>query len=257
MKGDTEVILFVAFFFTGVALGSILADASMEPYLNSVVSALATLAAAFFGAKYAFDLQEKKQLRDTALTQVKAGNSLISSLSRTRNKFVAFRAQFIKPHQDNPIRHYFIQPTSGVAGINLQIDYDALDFFFASTDPDYLGRLSMLEQEVISTIEVIMQRSDFHYHQLQPAIERIEKSTGPKVTPEQIDQELGTRDAQVLCMITDQMVESVDRVIEWTETLAQEANRTLNQLYPGHQVIKITYPNRDRLEKQSFQAANN
>jgi len=136
-------------------------EGNMEGYLSAILSALATLAAAFFGAKYAFDLQERRQARDTVLQQVTAANRLISALSRTRNKFVAFRAQFIEPHRGDSIRHFRIQPVSGVSGLGLRVDYDALDFFFASEDPDFLGRLSMVEQEVISTVELIEQRSHF------------------------------------------------------------------------------------------------
>lgn len=244
MKGDTEVLSFIAFFFAGSALGAALENATMEPYVTIILSALATLAAAFFGARYAFALQEGRQARETVLKHVTAANRLISALARTRNKFVAFRSQFINDNREKPHRYCNIQAVSSVSGFALDIDYDSLDFFLTSQDPNYIGRLSMVEQEVISTAELIAQRSNFHYHRLQPIVEAIEKATGSGATPQQIDHALEARDAKTLYDMTDQMIESVDGLIDSAERACSEANDIAKSLYPGHTILRIDYPNR-------------
>jgi hypothetical protein len=254
VKGDTEVLLLIAFFFAGTALGVALSGGQMEIYLQTLLSSLATVAAAFFGAKYAFQLQERRQVRQTAAERVAAGNRLISALSRTRNKFVAFRRQFISEHRSATGRQFLIQSISGIGGMSIHVNYDSLDFLFDTKEPDFLGRLSMVEQEVISTLELIEQRSHFHFHRLQPIVEALERNQGFPITEEKIDAALGPRDAHLLKSLTDQMVESVDHVIDAIENLASEAYREIKRLYPTHNVALILFPYRNKSKHQD--AAN-
>jgi len=64
------------------------------------------------------------------------------------------------------------------------------------------------------------------------------------------NKKLGPREAQLIRMLTNQMIESVNYVIEQSETLAADTNKILKQLYPGHHIIKITYPNRVSKSKE-------
>lgn len=238
MKGDTEVILMISFFFVGAALMAYAEELSAIPYMEPVSGAIATLVAAFVGARYAFKLQLAQLDQQKTKEQVEAGNKVIFELISTHNKFLVIRKQFIEEHRQKPARHFFILPMAGNIK-TLQLNFDSLTFLFDSEDPNLLGRLAMFEQEVASTLGVIEQRSRLHVDIVQPSIEKLEQKTGMQLDLTQIEKELGTRHTQTLKMLTDFMIEGVDEVISAAEQHIEETNRILKAKFPGHMIIEM------------------
>ena len=243
MKGDTEVVLMIVFFFAGAALMAYARELSVIPYLEHVSGALATLVAAFVGAWYAFKLQAAHLEKVKTKELVSAGNKAIFELGRTFNQFLAIKNQFIEEHRNNPARHILIMPMAG--GLHhLQLDFDSLAFLFESKDQNLLGRLAMFEQEVASTLSVIEQRSHLHVEVVQPTVEELEKKVGSPMSVAQMDKELGQRNAQTMRILTDLMVEGVDRIVGAAHDHTDEIHRMLKEKFPGHSVIALTVPNK-------------
>ena len=191
MKGDTEVVLMILFFFVGAIFSVYAEEISILPFVNTLIAPFSTLLAAFFGAKYAFKLQAKQKQEEIDRINVEAGNKVIFKLIRLYNKFGAFKNQFIEPHRKDAGRRYFILPVAGFEGSDVHINYDSLSFIFNSDKLNILDKLSNFEKELTSALEVISRRSDHHYKIIQPAIEELEKTHGEKITLEQIDLKLG------------------------------------------------------------------
>lgn len=212
-------------------------------YAGVSISALATLAAAFFGSRYAYKLQSEAAQREEVKTQVEAGNRAIFELVRTYNQMLTIRKQFIDEHRTSEARHVFIMPMAGNVR-PLSINFDELSFLFESDDPDLIGRLAMFQQEVAGTLDVIQQRSNLHVEHVQPKVEEIEKRDGPNVPLETLERELGPRTSQTMRMLTDYMVEGVDGVIESGSTHVDELQRILKDKFPGHTVIGMSVPNK-------------
>jgi hypothetical protein len=129
MKGDTEVVLMVAFFFAGAAMMAYAEQISATPFIDAILTSITTLAAAFFGAKYAFKLQLINHDQKVTKEQVEAGNKAIFELIRTFNQFYAIRNQLIEEHRNNSGRHLLILPMIGNIHI-IQLNFDDLAFIF-------------------------------------------------------------------------------------------------------------------------------
>lgn len=239
MKGDTEVVLMIVFFFAGAFFAAFAEEISLMPFANTIVASLTTLAAAFFGAKYAFKLQAKQKQEETDRTNVEAGNKVIFQLVRLYNKFGAIRNQFIEEHRNSPGKRYFIMPVAGLEINDPHINYDSLSFIFNSGKLNILDELSSFEQEVTSALDVISRRSEHHYNVIQPAIEKLEKTYGEKVTLDQIDSILGKRESQIAAISTDNMILCVDTIMNYDKTIIKLSN-LMKKLYKGHTIIEMT-----------------
>lgn len=235
MKGDSEVILMIAFFFIGLLIGNEISN----DIFKTILEASAALAAAFFGAHYAFKLQNEKNKEENDFRDTQAANRAIFELIRTHNKFLAIEKQFIIPHINNPSRHLLIMPAVGITVTPTQINYDSLAFLFPSNKPNILGTLSSVEQEICSTIEVIEKRSNFHYDNVQPVIENLEKIYGTHIPANEIEKALGTRFSKILSDSTDFMIEGVAAVIEGTRNHIELLHSQTIEIYPGHKIIKM------------------
>lgn len=205
-------------------------------------TSLATLAAAYFGAKYAFKLQSDKDKRASDAADVKSANSVIFELARTFNKFIAIKKQFIDEHRGKAERHLMIMPAAGMSWEPPRFNYDSISFLFKSSDPNLLGTLSLVEQEIASTLDVIKQRSTMHVEVLQPTIERLSQQVGEQVSLRQIEDALGQRLATTLRMSTTFMVDGVDNVLAGCKEHIEKIKAETQHLYPGHTVIGMIAP---------------
>ncbi|MFN7154857.1 MAG: hypothetical protein ACK4OE_14325 [Acidovorax sp.] len=210
--------------------------------IEILAASLATLAAAYFGAKYAFSLQNEKEKRTSDASDVKAANSAIFELARTYNKFLAVKNQFIDEHRNKAERHLMIMPVVGMSWEPPKFNYDTISFLFRSSDPNLLGTLSLVEQEIASTLDVIHQRSAMHVDVLQPAVEKLSQRVGSQVSMTQIENELGQRLAATLKMSTDFMIQGVDNVLAGCIEHMNKIKAETDKIYPGHVVINLLPP---------------
>lgn len=230
------MVLIIVSFVAGAALMAYSEGLPVYPYLDSILSAAATLAAAFFGASYAFKLQRETLEREAVKGQVEAGNKAIFELVRTLNQFVAVRNQFINEYRENPGRHLYILPMTGTLRV-MQLNFDDLSFLFDTESPNFLMHLSMFQLEVASTVDVISQRSKIHVEVIQPTVESLEKEFGGVIKITQIESAIGTRHVKVLKMLTDFMIEGVDGVILNAKRHINEMSQILKKKFPGHKII--------------------
>lgn len=212
----------------------------IKPWVELIVTTLATLVAAYGGAKYAFSIQNNKNTKDNDDLNVANGNLALFTLIRFHNKFLNINSQIIGDMRENPYRHHFIKPSAiGIADLP-KFDYASLSFLI-SEDPNLLGRLSSLEQDIMGTIEIIDRRSHLHIEQFQPIVEQLERSLGSdaEVTLMQIDKAIGNRTNSHLKIYTDYMIDGVDRAIAHTRDLSIELGMALKRKYPESTIIKI------------------
>jgi len=90
------------FFILGTGAGWILSGKYWSIFFTSYVPALATLLAAFFGAKYAFQFQNEKEERQNIEKNLLNGNLAIFDLMRMANTLLVYRKQFVDPFRDKP-----------------------------------------------------------------------------------------------------------------------------------------------------------
>jgi hypothetical protein len=247
MKVSAKIVLLVifaaiCFFVAGFSAGRIVDSASSKAFFDYFFTPFTTLVAAFGGSWYAFKLHEDNTQKESDARDVKSANNAIFELARWYNKFHAFRTQFIVEHESNPLRYLYIMPAAGMSFGAPEFDYDSLSFIFRSKNPNLLGTLSLVEQEIVSTLDVIQQRSKLHVDVLQPAVEEVEKKLGGGFPPSELEKELGTRHFQVIRMLTDHMVSGVDDALAGIREHIDLIKAETTALYPGHVVVGMISP---------------
>ncbi|MFZ2629759.1 MAG: hypothetical protein WAX67_12880 [Rugosibacter sp.] len=247
VKVNTKIVLLVifaaaCFSVAGFSAGRIVESASAASFLDYFFTPLTTLAAAFGGSWYAFRLHEDNTKKEAVEKDVKAANNAIFELARWYNKFHAFKNQFILEHASNPFRHLYILPAAGMSFGCPKFDYDSLSFIFKSKNPNLLGTLSLVEQEITSTLDVIQQRSKLHVEVLQPAVEEVGKKLGSAFPPSELEKELGARQSQVIKMLTDYMVSGIDDSLAGIREHIDLIKAETTTLYPSHLVVGMINP---------------
>jgi uncharacterized small protein (DUF1192 family) len=232
------LVLLLLYYFSALAISENVLPKTYEYAFNLAI----TVIGAFSGAWFAFRLQNLKAKKDTDAQNVNAANNAIFELARWYNKLHAFKTQFIDEHRTNAMRHLYIMPAAGMAFGKPEIDYDSLSFLFKSTDPNILGTVSLTEQEIASTIDVILQRSEIHVEALQPAVEQVEKRLGQSFPPSELEKELGVRNTQVLKMLTDYLVKGVDASIAALRENIDKLKAESQSMYPDHVIIGMIDP---------------
>jgi len=242
LQGDKQVVLAIFIGLLAFTLGVVSEGKSMEVSAGSIIGPLVTLAAAFFGAWYAFKLHDEKDKRRRSESDVMAANRAIFEISRHCNRLATFRKQFLDEKKDEPGRDYLILPVAGFSWDPPSIDYDSLAFLFESSQPNLLTEISTAEQAIMSAVDVIRQRSEFHVEKFQPVVEELEKEFGPEFSVDLIQKKLGPRNTQVLRMLTDYNYECVDSAISETEKMMEKLAEEVKKIYPDHVVISFKLP---------------
>jgi hypothetical protein len=239
MKGDTEVVAAVVIFIGGFSLGVAMNESNGISLIKDYLPSIATLFAAFVGARLAFAYHSAAEKEAEVRKNVEAGNTAIFGLIRSYNTFINYKSQFLTPHQDSPIGFIEISPSVGFRRPDSIVDFESLSFLFASNKPNILGELSLIEAEILSTTDAIIERSNLHLNHVQVRLEAAGIEEGGTYSLGQIEAALGARVSITLKNSTQQVIVGVDSIIERTDKLIEELNALLKELYKGHQIVKM------------------
>ncbi len=99
-----RVIAFGTAFILGVGAGWIIQGEYWSIFLTSYIPALATLLAAFYGAKYAFKFQIDKEAENKRKLDLVSANSAIFTLMRMANALVVYQKRHINVVRESPMR---------------------------------------------------------------------------------------------------------------------------------------------------------
>lgn len=235
-KNERTITLVILTFAAGTIVGL---TAQMKENTHEVIlTALTTLVAAFAGAHYAFQLQNKAKLSENIDRNVAATNRAIFALLNNFNKFCNFRDQFINEFRDNDFKYLYILPAVGMVRPS-EIDFDSLSFIFDHKNRNLLAEMSLNQSETESAIDIIQLRSALHNDSIQRKVDEAGLNREDQITIGAVREAVGERDFAQIQSMTDQMISSVDSVIETSERLINELQSTVKEIYPGHTVIGI------------------
>lgn len=229
----------VTAFVLGVSVGTHL-EADLSPLLEqALVPGLVTLAAAFFGAKYAFDLQAAKALRETESAQIAAGNKAIFALVRKYNQLLNFKHQFLERFRDDPTAFLQMPPLLELMKDDILVDFDSLSYLLETDQRNLLGELSVGVEKHQSAIGAINARSRLHITEAQPALEKAEIVEGGKYTFQQMETALGQRLHTTLRQATDQVFEHTTGTLLFLENVTRKLTAALREQFPGRSIIAM------------------
>ena len=208
--------------------------------ISILVSAVATLAAAYFGAKFAFDFQNRKNAENADLAMVKGANLAIFELMRLHHNLTAIQKQHIEPELSNEGRHFSILPsTSQISHLN--INFSDLAFLLSSSDPNFLNELALTQSEINATIDLINARSNFHFAEFQPLLQLHQAALGELTSVRKMEEIVGVRATQMLRGLTDTMIRDVPSALSILSEDVGTLHRLTKAMYPKHSVVRMEF----------------
>lgn len=231
-------------FIFGVGAGWIAHGKLIEVLFTTYVPALATLFAAYYGAKYAFDLQHKKQEDDVKKTNLANGNIAMFTLLSMVNSLLNYQRQIIDPNRTNPKAFLEMSPTLSFLREDLSFKIKDLYFLIEINNPNLnlLGELMLEEARYKAAMDAINERSRLHVHEIQPLLERCGIIEGGTYTFKEIEKVLGNRFHTTLHQQLAQIIDHVDSAIISMDATGKKLNEALNAAYPKEKVLAIVVP---------------
>lgn len=231
-----------ATFILGFAAGWLVEGKHWDEFLTSYIPSLATLVAAFYGAKYAFQFQKDKELEDSKNRNVVNGNNSIFALSRMAGKLAGFQKQIIEPIRNSPVSFLEMRATNHLEKDDIQLNIEKLYFLLETEDRNLLGEIMVEEDRYRNAIDAINLRSQLHLHEVQPLFERAGFVQGGQYSFEQIEGMLGPRLYATISQATDDVIHHVDATVESIKSVSNKLTASLKKQYPDETIIGFVIP---------------
>lgn len=229
-------------FILGVGAGWIATGSHWDVLFTSYVPALATLVAAFYGAKYAFDFQRKKEESDKKKKDLVSANIASFNLMRMANSLLVFRKQAIDPFRGKPTAFLEIPAFLHTVGEDIHINAESLYFLLETEERNLLAEIIVEERKYVTTIHAINERSTLHRNEIQPLLETAGVKQGGTYSLEQLEQALGERMFITINMATDQVVTHVDETISSIQAVSKKLADCIKTIHPDEYVIRYSLP---------------
>jgi hypothetical protein len=152
----TRIISIGVPFILGVGAGWIIQGRHWDVFLTSYVPALATLVAAFYGAKYAFQFQKDKEVEDSKKSNIINGNSTIFNMMRMASDLTNYQRQIIDPVRGRPTYFLEMRPTPYFDRELVKLNIEKLYFLLDTEDKNLLGELVTEETRYQSALVAIL-----------------------------------------------------------------------------------------------------
>ena len=226
-------------FILGVGAGWIVQGRHWDVFITSYVPALATLVAAFYGAKYAFQFQKDKEEEDNKRRNVVNGNNAIFNLMRMASRLINVQKQIIEPVRKIPTRFLDMQPVLHLAKDDIKLNIETLYFLLETDDRNLLGELEAEATRFRSAIDAINERSQLHTQEVQPLLEQAGIVKDGNYSYEQIEQALGKRLYIIMQQSTEQIINHVDSTIVSLKQAVDKLTASLKRQYPNEIIMKF------------------
>jgi hypothetical protein len=224
-------------FILGVGAGWIVQGRHWDVFLTSYVPALATLLAAFYGAKYAFQLHKDKEIEDTKKRNVVNGNTAIFNMMRMTSTLRNVQRQIVDPVRDHPARFLQMQPTLHSSNDYMKLNIETLYFLLETDDRNLLGELATEEARYQIALDAINERSRLHREEVQPLLERAGFVEGGDASLAQFEKALGNRLYITMQQATEQAIEHVDNTVLSLNQVADKLRTSLKKEFPNENII--------------------
>lgn len=208
-------------------------------WFELLLSALATVVAAFLGAWYAFKLMDKDHERKKRATAVASGNRAIFTLMRQWNELCLIQRQLIDPMRSHPAKFVALLPALPLDYEHLNFNVDSLSFLLDTEYRQCLMDLLIAESQFQTAVRVLNERSRLHWQTVQPLLERAGIIEGGDYTRQQIELALGNRLTVELSGLTDDFIEHVDHAIISLKETSDKLHTALKALYPKEAIINF------------------
>lgn len=218
------------------------------------LSPLATLLASFFGAWFAFRLQNSARSSEILKAQVETANKVIFSLAQMLTSLKIFQLDYIDPNRTNPGIAYSMPPLFDEISRDIQIDYSGLSHLLTTEHSAVVMDLFIQQQRYEEAIRLINYRSQLHMDSVQPALEKAGFDPDTKYTLGQFRNALGIVVSTRVEQATSHVVHQVDKTINTLEEAKSRLLKALATIHPKEQFIDFVID--PSLEKPTEASSN-
>ena len=228
----TSVI--ISFFF-GAIVGFFVALKNIDS--GVIITAIATLAAAFSGSWLAYFLQNKKEIEKKAEKQKSELNKAIFTLARQINALAIYK-QTLDNLENDPSRHFKVKPWQTNSYSDLCFNVEQLNFLIGKEDPNILFDLLIEQERFEQAMSTIKLRSKYQVETIQPLLEKAD-IVGKLISLEEAENVFGKEKLQGLVMATDEVYSHVNRTYKSSVELQTKLVKHAKKLYPNGVFIKF------------------
>lgn len=202
--------------------------------LEIIATAIATLAAAYFGSAYAFKLNRDHAVAAKQNQEILMANKVLFKLTRQLNALINYRNHTLEEFRTFRGRHLRLPAISISKHQADRIVQDELHFLHEWNEANLLFEVLLEDDRFDCAIEQIHMRTMFHHDKVQPAIEK----TGTRTTIEKIEKELGARNTVMIKSYTDQVYDSVYKSCDSLKKAIDNLHAAMKTRYPDTKFIK-------------------
>ena len=211
----------------------------MMQFVETLITGLVTLVAAFAGSWYAFRLSDRERARQTIREQVAAVNRAQFILIQQFNELKLIQSRIINPVRQHPGRFIVMAPLLPIVGSSSRLDADRLSFLLETDDRELPFRLLVEQQRFDTAVMAMNERSRFHLEVLQPRLAAAGIKEGIEYSRNRMIEALGEDLVVRLERATDDAIEHVDRTVESCPALVATFHKAMKARFPNHVVIRL------------------
>lgn len=219
--------------FAGIFGASKISDTSV------LLPSLATLVAAFFGAWFAYKLQDRAKRREEEKEKVERSNDLLFSLFQKLNALKMFQFDFVEPSRNDPGQMISMQPVLDFKLPDSPIKAENINYLLKTKHKQLLFDAHIEDQRFEETEKVIRYRSHLHLNYIQPAMQAAGMIDGAEYTNVQIRAAVGDLLYAQLRKATEAVIYHVDRTIESSDNLREKLIAVIKEIFPNEPIIEF------------------
>jgi hypothetical protein len=233
-ENEKKIFQLITVFCFGVGIG-------LSPAVDQKTMAgiIATLAAAFFGAFFAYKFNSDREEKKKNEVNLASANKAIFTVIRIFNYVHSYNNQFIRNGKSNPGFYITIRPSLSGFNKDWKIDYDSISFLIAKSKPEILIDLVELEELFDNFKEILATRNRMHVEEVHPLMESAGITDGAEVTMLDIDKVLGDRLSTMMKRITVSLIEETELLESKSEEVVHKLYDVMKDIFKVGNLIKM------------------
>lgn len=232
INNNERLLWVLAGFMGGIIFNFFSYEFSGTKWIEVGVISVATLAAAFFGAKAAVSYQEESQEKVANRHDLVSGNLAL-------NKLILMR-RLLQTHQVNINRYLICYPNDFMSippelvgsGSDITIDTDRIAFLFDSEEQSLVGNIDIASIRYHATLRSIRLRGTFFHDEILSKFEK-EDISSAKCSPEKFVEVAGYKKTMTLQKHTEDMKNALTENIPMLTKTISKLETVLEKRFPG------------------------
>lgn len=206
---------------------------------NIIITSLATLSAAFFGAWLSYKLQDNRRKREELNLKVQKANDLLFALYQKLNSLKLFQINSVEPWRGKPEALIGMQPILDFKLPKTEIIPENINFLLGTKHEQLLFDAHIEDERFKVAQDIINFRSDLHFNHVQPAMHAAGIVEGAPYTSAQYEAAIGDMLYRQLQKSTNDVIDNVDRTVESSNKLGKRIFKALKETYPNEKFVQF------------------